>query len=66
MKHWGRGAWIGVGVALAVVLTMLVGVTAALDNPYGSLAPVGPDAMRNSVGIILAGQPANSPVIAPC
>ncbi len=62
----GRGAWIGVSAALIVVLTMLVGVIAVLDSPYGPGAPIGPDAMRNSLELVRSGQPADSPVIAPC
>ncbi len=65
-KLRGRTAWIGVGAALAVVLTMLIGVTAVLDNPYGALVQVEPSAMQNSIDVILSGQPANSPVIGPC
>jgi len=37
-----------------------------LDRPYGSLAPIEPDAMRNSLAVVESNQPANSPVIAPC
>jgi hypothetical protein len=48
------------------VLTMLIGVTAVLDNPYGALVQVEPSAMQNSIDVILSGQPANSPVIGPC
>lgn len=62
----GRAPWVGVGAALAVVLTMVVGVIAVLDNPYAPIAPVQPDAMRNSLERMRSGQPANSPVIAPC
>ncbi len=54
------------GVALAVVLTMLLGVTAVLDNPYGALVQVEPSAMRNSIDVMPSGPPADSPVIAPC
>jgi hypothetical protein len=65
-KLRGRAAWIGVGAALAAVLTMLIGVTAVLDSPYGALVQVEPSAMQNSIDVILSGQPANSPVVAPC
>lgn len=62
----GRGAWIGVGAALVVTFTMLVGATAVLDRPYGGVAGVEPDALRNSLAVVEANQPAGSPVIAPC
>jgi len=62
----GRGAWIGVGAALVVTFTMLVGAAAVLDRPYGSVAGVEPGAMRSSLAVVQSNQPANSPVIAPC
>jgi hypothetical protein len=62
----GRGAWIGVGAALVVTFTMLVGATAVLDRPYGNVAGVEPDAMRSSLAVAESNQPANSPVTAPC
>lgn len=65
-KLRGRAAWVGVSAALVVVLTMVVGVIAVLDNPYAPIAGVAPDAMRSSLERMRDGQPANSPVIAPC
>ena len=65
-KLTGRGAWIGVSAALVVTFTMLVAATAVLDRPYGSVAGVEPNALRNSLAVVVANQPANSPVIAPC
>ena len=61
-----RGAWIGVGAALVIVVTLLVGASAVLDQPYGPVAPIEPDAMRNSLSVVESNQPADSPVIAPC
>ena len=62
----GRAAWIGVGASLVIVVTLLVGASAVLDQPYGPLAPIEPDAMRNSLSVVESNQPADSPVIAPC
>ncbi|MBM3664910.1 MAG: hypothetical protein FJW92_03850 [Actinobacteria bacterium] len=62
----GRAAWIGVGASLAIIVTLLVGASAVLDQPYGPVAPIEPDAMRNSLSVVEANQPENSPIIAPC
>lgn len=61
-----RAAWIGVSAALVVAIVLLAGASLVLDRPYGSLAPIEPDAMRNSLAVVESNQPANSPVIAPC
>lgn len=61
-----RAAWIGVGAALAVALTALVGVSAILDQPYSDPGAVGPDAMRNSLAVVEASTAPGSPVTAPC
>jgi hypothetical protein len=62
----GRAAWIGVGAALVIAITLLVGASAVLDQPYGWVAPIEPDAISNSLALAESNQPANSPVIAPC
>ena len=65
-KLTGRRAWIGVGAALAVALTALVGVSVILDQPYSDPGAVGPDAMRNSLAVVEASTAPGSPVTAPC
>lgn len=62
----GRIAWIGVGAALVITVTILVGAAAVLDQPYGPVAPIEPNAMQNSLSVVQANQPPDSPVIAPC
>lgn len=62
----GRRTWIGVGAALAVALTALVGVSAILDQPYSDPGAVGPDAIRNSLAVVESSASPGSPVTAPC
>lgn len=65
-KLTGRRAWTGVGAALAVALTALVGVSAILDQPYSDPGAVGPDAIRNSLAVVESSASPGSPVTAPC
>ncbi len=64
-KLRGRGAWIGMGAAMVVTITVALVAVAALDNPYGPLTDVGPSSMQQAVAVLDASQ--HDPgVNAPC